>query len=36
MPCNQARTLDCKARRAQFVEAVPPDLIADVLADSRR
>ncbi len=30
--CNQVRTLDWKARRAQFIEAVPPDLIADVLA----
>jgi mRNA-degrading endonuclease toxin of MazEF toxin-antitoxin module len=30
--CNQVGTLDWKARRAQFIEAVPPDLIADVLA----
>jgi mRNA-degrading endonuclease toxin of MazEF toxin-antitoxin module len=30
--CNQVRTLDWKARRAQLIEAVPPDLIADVLA----
>jgi mRNA interferase ChpB len=30
--CNQVRTLDWKARRAQFIEAVPPNLIADVLA----
>ncbi len=30
--CNQVRTADWKARRAQFVEAVPADLIADVLA----
>jgi mRNA-degrading endonuclease toxin of MazEF toxin-antitoxin module len=30
--CNQVRTLDWKAWRAQFIEAVPPDLIADVLA----
>lgn len=30
--CNQVRTLDWKARRARFVEAAPPDLVADVLA----
>lgn len=30
--CNQVRTVDWKARRAQFVEAVSPDLIGDVLA----
>lgn len=30
--CNQVRTVDLKARRAQFIEAVPPELIADVLA----
>jgi mRNA-degrading endonuclease toxin of MazEF toxin-antitoxin module len=30
--CNQVRTLDWKARHAQFIEAVPPNLIADVLA----
>jgi len=30
--CNQVRTVDWKARRAQFIEAVPADLIADVLA----
>jgi mRNA-degrading endonuclease toxin of MazEF toxin-antitoxin module len=30
--CNQVRTLDWKARRAQLIEAVPPDLIGDVLA----
>jgi mRNA-degrading endonuclease toxin of MazEF toxin-antitoxin module len=30
--CNQVRTLDWKARHAQFIEAVPPGLIADVLA----
>lgn len=30
--CNQVRTVDWKARRAQFIEAVPPELIADVLA----
>ncbi len=30
--CNQVRTADWKARRAQFIEAVPVDLIADVLA----
>ena len=30
--CNQMRTLDLKARRAQFVEAAPADLVAEVLA----
>ena len=30
--CNQVRTVDWKARRAHFIEAVPPELIADVLA----
>ena len=30
--CNQVRTVDLKARRAQFIEAVAPDLVADVLA----
>jgi len=30
--CNQVRTVDWKARRAQFIDAVPADLIADVLA----
>ena len=30
--CNQVRTVDWKAWRAQFIEAVPPELIADVLA----
>lgn len=30
--CNQVRTVDLKARRAQFVEAAPADLVADVLA----
>jgi len=30
--CNQVRTLDLKARRAQFIEAAPPELVADVLA----
>ena len=30
--CNQVRTVDWKARRAQFIEAVPAGLIADVLA----
>lgn len=30
--CNQVRTLDWKARRAQFIEAVPPELVSDVLA----
>ena len=29
---NQVRTVDWKARRAQFIEAVPAELIADVLA----
>ena len=30
--CNQMRTVDWKARRAQFIEAVPAELVADVLA----
>ena len=30
--CNQVRTVDWKARRAVFIEAVPAELIADVLA----
>jgi len=30
--CNQVRTVDWKIRRAQFIGAVPPELIADVLA----
>ncbi len=30
--CNQVRTVDLKARRAQFVEVVPPELVAEVLA----
>lgn len=30
--CNQARTVDWKAGRAQFIEAVPAELVADVLA----
>lgn len=30
--CNQVRTVDLKARRAQFVEAAPAELVADVLA----
>jgi mRNA interferase ChpB len=30
--CNQVRTVDLKARSAQFIETVPPELIADVLA----
>lgn len=30
--CNQVRTVDWRARRAQFIEEVPPELIADVLA----
>ncbi len=29
---NQVRTVDWMARRAQFIEPVPPELIADVLA----
>ncbi len=30
--CNQVRTVDLKARRAQFIEAVPAEVVADVLA----
>ena len=30
--CNQVRTVDWKARRADFIEAVPSELITDVLA----
>ncbi len=30
--CNQVRTLDLKTRRAEFIEATPSQLIADVLA----
>lgn len=30
--CNQVRTVDWKARRAQFIEAVPAELVTDVLA----
>ena len=30
--CSQVRTVDIKARRAQFIETVPPELVADVLA----
>jgi len=30
--CNQVRMLDWKARRALFIEAVPPELIPDALA----
>ena len=30
--CNQVRTVDWKVRRAQFVEAAPSELVADVLA----
>lgn len=30
--CNQVRTVDWKTRRAQFIEALPPELTADVLA----
>lgn len=30
--CNQVRTVDWKARRGRFIEAVPPQLIDDVLA----
>ncbi len=30
--CNQVRTVDWQARRAQFIEAVPAGLVADVLA----
>ena len=30
--CNQVRTVDLQACRAQFIEAVSPELVADVLA----
>ena len=30
--CNQAHTVDWNARRALFIEAAPPELVADVLA----
>lgn len=30
--CNQVRTLDWQVRRAAFIEAVPADLVADVMA----
>jgi mRNA-degrading endonuclease toxin of MazEF toxin-antitoxin module len=30
--CNQLKTLDWQVRRAVFIEAAPPDLVADVLA----
>jgi mRNA-degrading endonuclease toxin of MazEF toxin-antitoxin module len=30
--CNQVRTVDWKARRAHFIEAVPTEVIDDVLA----
>jgi mRNA interferase ChpB len=30
--CNQVRTVDWKARHAQFIEALAPELTADVLA----
>lgn len=30
--CNQMRTVDLKARRAQFIEAAPTALVDDVLA----
>ena len=30
--CNQVRTVDWKVRRAQLIESVPAQLIADVLA----
>lgn len=30
--CNQVRTVDWEARRAQFVEALPPPLVDEVLA----
>ena len=32
MLCNQVRTVDLTARRAQIIEARPPELVADVLA----
>lgn len=30
--CNQVRTVDWQARRAQLIEAAPAELVADVLA----
>jgi mRNA interferase ChpB len=30
--CNQVRTVDLQVRRAQFIEAAPAELVADVLA----
>lgn len=30
--CNQAKTLDWKARKVAFVEAVPAELVGDVIA----
>lgn len=30
--CNQVRTVDLKARHAQFIEAAPAELTAEVLA----
>lgn len=30
--CNQLKTLDWQARRAVFIEAVPADVVADVIA----
>ena len=30
--CNQVRTVDLKARGETFIEAMPPELVADVLA----
>jgi mRNA interferase ChpB len=30
--CNQARTLDLKVRRAQFIEAAPTAVVDEVLA----
>lgn len=30
--CNQVRTVDWRGRRAQFVEAVPAEMVGEVLA----
>jgi mRNA interferase ChpB len=30
--CNQVRTVDWKVRRAEFIEALPSELVAEVLA----
>lgn len=30
--CNQVRTMDWRERHAQFIEAAPAELVADVLA----